>query len=100
MGPLRRRLADAPHRLIRNSTVRHWESAGEHASGTRPGEGESIAITNGRDRAIRRRGSPKAHTGDVEALALHAAESVGSIDRLEPAAELTMRGGHSVAARR
>ena len=34
--------ANAPHRVLRNSTVRDWEAAGRPPSGRRPGEGESL----------------------------------------------------------
>jgi NAD(P)H-dependent flavin oxidoreductase YrpB (nitropropane dioxygenase family) len=33
---------DAPHRVLRNSTIDAWERAGRPASGVRPGEGEVI----------------------------------------------------------
>ncbi len=33
---------DAPHRIIRNSTLTRWEDAGRPPSGRRPGEGERI----------------------------------------------------------
>src|SRR5262245_61729431 len=35
--------SDAPHRVLRNATVRRWEEAGSPAPGNRPGEGAIVA---------------------------------------------------------
>jgi len=85
--------ADAPHRTLRNSTVRRWEEAGRPATGHRPGEGETVAA--GPD------GSPIARyassdpelgaTGDLEALALYAGQSAGLIHEVLPAGEIVRR---------
>jgi nitronate monooxygenase len=81
---------DAPHRVLRNSTLDRWESAGRPRSGERPGEGEVIgAFPDGRP--IRRYDMPSPTTGasgDVEAFALYAGQSVGLIRRMQPAAEI------------
>ena len=80
---------DAPHRVLRNSTLRALDGS---ITRRRPGEGEVIAETDGRplvryaDEIPRRR-----TTGAVEALALYAGESCGLIDRVEPAAAITER---------
>ena len=36
---------EAPHRVLRNSTARRWEAAGQPSPGARPGEGELVAMT-------------------------------------------------------
>ena len=38
--------ADAAHRVLRNKTVRDWETAGRPQTGKRPGEGETVAVSN------------------------------------------------------
>lgn len=81
----------APHRVIRNSTVRMWESAGSPEVGKRPNENEIIAK--------RQNGSPIYRysddsplgtvTGDLESLAIYAGQSVGIIQEdIRPAAEV------------
>jgi nitronate monooxygenase len=81
---------DAPHRVIRNSTVERWEEAGRPEPGGRPGEGEQVALlANGRslDRYSDMPPLP-GMTGDLEALALYAGQSTGLIDRVKPASEI------------
>jgi nitronate monooxygenase len=81
---------DAPHRTLRNSTVRAWEGAGRPAQPDRPGEGELIA--HGPDGTPLYRYGPEpplaGTTGDVEALALYAGESAGLVRELLPAAAI------------
>ena len=81
---------DAPHRALRNSTVRMWEKAGCPAAGKRPGEGEIIgAFPNGDP--IPRYGVPapmQGATGEIEAFALYAGQSVGLIRDLPPVASV------------
>ena len=83
----------APHRVLRNSTVSAWEAAGRPASPGRPGENEVVATD--RHAGPRRRynmGVPTAGTsGDIEAMALYAGQSVSLAGRPEP-------GAHIVAA--
>jgi NAD(P)H-dependent flavin oxidoreductase YrpB (nitropropane dioxygenase family) len=84
---------DAPHRVIRNSTVRKWEMAGRPSSGHRPGEGESIAH-HGDGRAVMRyEDTPpiEGMSGNLEALPHYAGKSVERIDRVLPAAEIVHR---------
>jgi nitronate monooxygenase len=79
---------ESPHRVIRNSTYKHWEVAGSPPSGERPGEGEEVAS------GIQRYASnpPLAGTeGDVEAMAMYAGQSVGAIAEVEPAAAIVER---------
>jgi len=80
----------APHRTLRNSTVRAWEEAGRPESGSRPGEGEAVA--HGADgRPIVRYAvsdpEPEA-TGELEAMALYAGQGVGLVREVLPAAEI------------
>ena len=84
---------DAPHRVLRNSTVRDWEAAGRPSSGQRPGEGESIARHRDGRPITRYEDVPpiEGMTGDVEALAHYAGHSVERIDRVLPAAEIVHR---------
>ena len=81
---------DAPHRALRNSTVEMWEKAGCPASGHRPGEGQIIgAFPNGAP--IPRYGVPapmQGASGEVEAFALYAGQSVGLIRDLPSVAQV------------
>jgi nitronate monooxygenase len=83
---------DAPHRTLRNGTVRAWEQAGCPPSGVRPGEGELIARRRNRDIARYSDDMPTADTeGDVEDLALYAGQSVGLAPGVEHAGALVRR---------
>lgn len=79
---------DAPHRTLRNSTVKAWEVAGRPAAGHRPGENEVLPAA--RDGAeLLRYGDdlPTADlVGDIEPLAMYAGQSSGLIDSVQPAA--------------
>jgi nitronate monooxygenase len=79
---------DAPHRALRNSTIERWEKAGRPASGARPGEGDVIgAFPDGK--AIPRYGVPapmQGATGEIEAFALYAGQSVGLVRDIPPVA--------------
>lgn len=81
---------DAPHRALRNSTVEMWESAGRPVTGKRPHEGEVVgAFPNGDP--IRRYGVPapmQGASGEIEAFALYAGQSVGLIRDLPPVASV------------
>ena len=76
---------DAPHRSLRNSTIERWERAGRPPPGRRPGEGEVIgAFPDGRP--IRRYDVPapmQGATGEIEAFALYAGQSVGFVRSIE-----------------
>lgn len=82
--------AEAPHRTIRNSTVRQWEDAGAPAAGHRPGEGDVIALTASGDGVLRYTDCMPlpGMTGDLEALALYAGQSVGLVSEVKPANEV------------
>ncbi len=81
---------NAPHRVIRNSTVDEWEAAGCPRPGARPGEGEVIVNTLSRGE-IKRYCSftpgPDA-TGNIEACSMWAGQSAGMVRRVQPAAEI------------
>jgi NAD(P)H-dependent flavin oxidoreductase YrpB (nitropropane dioxygenase family) len=82
--------AEAPHRVLRNSTVANWEAAGRPPSGMRPGAGEVIATSPTRGDVVRYRSytvSPDTR-GDLEALSMWAGQSVGMVRRKQPAAEI------------
>lgn len=81
---------NAPHRTLRNSTLRLWEADGAPPGGARPSEGEVIA-TSAAGAPLRRYGislPSQGMTGDVEALALYAGQSVGLVSRLQSAEDI------------
>jgi NAD(P)H-dependent flavin oxidoreductase YrpB (nitropropane dioxygenase family) len=81
---------NAPHRTLRNSTVRAWERAGRPAAPERPGEGEVVARAP--DGSPLHRYGPEPAVGvargDVEALALYAGQSAGIVKHVLPAAAI------------
>jgi nitronate monooxygenase len=83
---------DAPHRVLRNSTLEGWRAAGCPEPGRRPGEGEPVATRAGRPIVRYSDAQPTGDTdGDVEAMALYAGCGVEELRRLEPAAAITAR---------
>ncbi len=77
---------DAPHRVLRNSTFRAWEQAGEPLPGARPGEGE-IIMRDPSGRAWPRYNSAPPNLsmqGDLEAATLYAGTGVGKIKDVRP----------------
>lgn len=81
---------DAPHRVLRNSTVEAWEAAGRPAPGERPGEEDDIAA-RADGSPIKRYASATPHVstnGDIEALPNWAGQGVGLVTRVQPAAEI------------
>ena len=81
---------DAPHRVLRNSTVERWEEAGRPASGDRPEEGESVATRAGGSSVPRYASSTPSEgmTGNIEAMSMWAGQGVGLLTRTQPAAEI------------
>jgi NAD(P)H-dependent flavin oxidoreductase YrpB (nitropropane dioxygenase family) len=81
---------NAPHRTLRNSTVRAWERAGRPAAPGRPGEGDVVAHAPDGSRLYRYGPEPAVGgaTGDVEALALYAGQSAGIVKDVLPAATI------------
>lgn len=72
---------DAPHRVLRNETVEHWESAGRPPAGERPGEGSVIAERDGSDIERYDFRSPSSDTeGEIDEMALYAGQSAGGIE--------------------
>lgn len=83
----------APHRVLRNSTVRAWEAAGRPEPGGRPGEHDCIAV-DARGTGIERYSDTiptRRVSGELEALALYAGESSARIFDVLPAAEIVER---------
>jgi nitronate monooxygenase len=84
---------NAPHRTLRNSTVRAWEAAGRPAPGLRPREGERIGErTNGS--AIVRYGfaSPvTGESGNIEAMPYYTGQGVDGVRDILPAASIVDR---------
>jgi nitronate monooxygenase len=81
---------DAPHRVLRNSTVEAWEAAGRPPSGARPGEGEAIGTRpTGEPIARYTAGTPsEGMAGDIEGLSLWAGQGVALATSVQPAAEI------------
>jgi nitronate monooxygenase len=100
----------APHRTLRNSTVSAWESAGRPASGTRPGEGDTVATLPDGTPVPRYSEIPPlpGMEGDLECLVHYAGQSAGLVSRVRPAAEIVreladgaarvLRGGAELVA--
>jgi nitronate monooxygenase len=81
---------DAPHRALRNSTVEMLESANCPTTGKRPREGELVGAFPNVDPIIWY-GVPapmRGATGEIEAFALYAGQSVGLIRDLPPIASV------------
>lgn len=81
---------NAPHRVLRNSTVERWEQSGCPADGERPGEGEIIGRSPTRGEIARyRSATPTTDTeGNIEEMSLWAGQGVGLVNRVQPAAEI------------
>lgn len=79
--------ANAPHRVLQNSTFKAWREAGCPASGSRPHEGQVVATPeNGRQIPYYHDTIPlPGMRGDVEKLALYAGQSVGLVAESKPA---------------
>jgi len=81
---------NAPHRVIRNSTVAAWEASGKPPSGQRPLEGEVIASSPLRGNIYRYSASTPGNDfiGDIEALSMWAGQGLAMINKVQPAAEI------------
>lgn len=81
---------NAPHRVLRNSTVSAWEAAGRPRSGKRPGEGEVLATTRTQGDIVRYRSYTPGRdpVGEIEALSMWAGQSVAMVRKVQPAAEI------------
>lgn len=82
--------ADAPHRVLRNSTFTDWEKAGSPAAPNRPGESEVILQTASGQSIPRYYISPPAvgMTGEVEAAAMYAGTGIGKVNGIAEVATL------------
>lgn len=76
---------NAPHRAIRNSTIKQSEISGYPTTGKRPGEGNVVAIgPNGKEIYKYEDFIPlPGMTGDLESLALYAGQSVGIVRKVQ-----------------
>ena len=82
---------DAPHRVLRNSTLAAWNAAGRPPSGDRPGEGEIVANTPRSPILRYASATPGPDTqGDIEALSLWAGQGVAQLVRIMPAADVVL----------
>jgi NAD(P)H-dependent flavin oxidoreductase YrpB (nitropropane dioxygenase family) len=81
---------NAPHRVLRNSTVRNWEAAGRPPPGQRPGEGVIVARSESRGDADRYMSiTPGPDTvGEIEPLSLWSGQGVALVRKVQPAAEI------------
>jgi NAD(P)H-dependent flavin oxidoreductase YrpB (nitropropane dioxygenase family) len=83
---------NAPHRVLRNETVRRWENSGKLTPGARPGEDEVVAHRGGQPIIRYSDAQPtKSTSGDIEAMAMYAGHSVAGIKRSEPAVAIAER---------
>ena len=80
---------NAPHRVLRNSTVRAWEAAGKPTPGARPNEGEALGQFGGKQIFRYSDNNPlRGTTGNLEAMALYAGQSAGLVTERLPAGEI------------
>jgi nitronate monooxygenase len=81
---------DAPHRVLRNSTVEAWERAGRPPSGKRPRENEVVArsTVEGDIRPYAVVTPNPTMEGEIEALSMWAGQGIGLVSRIMPAAEI------------
>lgn len=83
----------AAHRVLRNETLKRWESAGCPPSGSRPGEGDVVARASSGEE-VRRYGSQnptESVSGNVMDCSLYAGTSVERITDVPNAKELVLR---------
>ncbi len=82
--------SDAPHRVLRNSTVNEWEKAGQAPAGERPGEDETVA-TDGFGQTVVRYQKVTArsdHQGNIEAMPHWAGQGVGLVTKVQSAGDI------------
>jgi NAD(P)H-dependent flavin oxidoreductase YrpB (nitropropane dioxygenase family) len=81
---------NAPHRVIRNTTVEAWEAAGQPMSGKRSGEGDVIGTSSvyGEFKRYEAVTVCEGTEGDIEAFPLWAGQGVGLVQRAQPAGEI------------
>lgn len=81
---------NAPHRVIKNSTVKAWENAGKPTIGNRPDENKIIACKPNGTPIVRYsdEGPIAGTSGNLEQLALYAGQTAGLLSAVKPASEL------------
>ncbi|MGW1449544.1 NAD(P)H-dependent flavin oxidoreductase [Micromonospora sp. NPDC002411] len=81
---------NAPHRALRNTTLRRWQAAGSPPAPLRPGEGDVVAAdASGEEHPRYEDLMPlPGMTGDLAAMALYAGQSVSLVHDVLPAARL------------
>jgi NAD(P)H-dependent flavin oxidoreductase YrpB (nitropropane dioxygenase family) len=81
---------NAPHRVLRNSTVDAWNKAGQPGPGSRPHEKQPIGHSPKGGEILRYDDTPPVvgMTGDWEACALYAGQSVGVIHEIKSAGSI------------
>jgi nitronate monooxygenase len=81
---------DAPVRALDNSTLQRFRAAGSPSPGARPGEGELVGTGTDGAPIVRYDTAPPSTdvSGDLEAMANYAGQSVGVIKRRQPAAAI------------
>jgi len=92
---------NAPHRILRNSTVEAWEAAGRPPIGKRPGEDEVIATSPSRRDIVRYQSYTPGldATGNIEASPLWAGQGVSMVRHVQPAVEIGREIAGEAAAR-
>ena len=81
---------NAPHRALKNATAEAWEAAGRPETGSRPGEGGSIAAGSSGEAIVRYSSTMplEGTTGDIDALSLWSGQSVAFATRTQSAADI------------
>jgi len=81
---------DSPHRALRNSTAKAWETAGRPPLAQRPGAGEVIAHFASGEAIVRYEPAPPmvGTTGQIEALSMWAGQSVALARQPQSAADI------------
>jgi nitronate monooxygenase len=81
---------DSPHRALRNSTSKAWETAGRPPPGQRPGEGDVIAHFASGESIVRYEPAPPmvGTTGEIEALSMWAGQGVALARKSQSAADI------------
>jgi len=90
VGVFDRGFPDAPVRTLDNSTIRAWRAAGSPEPGGRPGETDVVAHGPDGRPLTRYDFAPPVvgMSGDLEAMANYAGQSVGVVRTRQPAAEI------------
>jgi nitronate monooxygenase len=94
---------DAPQRTLRNSTITMWEGEGRPGPASRPHLGETVAHRADRSPIQRYHfaAPTREMTGNIEATALYAGQSVGLVHEEKPASAIMqelLRGFDHAAA--